>query len=184
MTHYLKFTIPLLLVIILFGYTNCGQLSHNNKTSTQAINPGDFGGEQDDFRVIGSQALTNLGIRICNKKVALNRVMSFESCAGVVYQDEPTSGALDSIGVGRTLDQLIILARQGQVVVNTRNIQICFYDIDNFQIDSSVSTYPVYGTKDLSIQTESRPNYDSELAVQIIMHSLACRSLFGEGTTF
>jgi hypothetical protein len=31
--------------IVLVGYNNYGSIPHNYKTSTQAINPGDFGGD-------------------------------------------------------------------------------------------------------------------------------------------
>lgn len=180
----IKIFIPILLIAILLGYTNCGQVSNNNKTSTQAINPGDFGGDDGNQNTISAQALATIGLRVCNKMVALNEVESFETCISNVYIDEPTSAALGSLGVGRTIDDLITLANQGQIVVNAQASQVCFVDIDSYLRQNNPNVPPPTGTKDNLVTTQTSNNYNSQLAAQIISSSTACTNLFGIGTTF
>lgn len=79
-----KFIVGFLLLLnlsILVVYNNCGQLSHKDKTSTQAPNPGDFGGGDDsgNFNEIADH-ITRLVDNVCEKTAEANDEYNYEAC--------------------------------------------------------------------------------------------------------
>lgn len=181
-----KFLIAVLVIlnfILLIGYNNCGQLN-NNKTSTQATNPGDFGGEDGDGdgTVITAQGLVIIGLRVCTKMAELGYVASSEECTQYVYDDVPTASVFGSPAVGRSINDLIPFVTQMLLVINHSNYIHCIENIQAFTPNQHTISFNSSGGKDEIKSTP--PSYNSDMAILILSNSLGCNGIFGTGSTF
>lgn len=77
----------LLNLVILVGYNNCGQLSHGERTSTQATNPGDFGGDDGPGDATGEHDIyfSSLISNLCNKILIIDPNITFPECYSQIF---------------------------------------------------------------------------------------------------
>ncbi len=183
-----KFLILVLVLLnfaLLIGYNNCGQLN-NNRTSTQATNPGDFGGDGDDGdgSVITAQGLIIIGLRVCTKMAELGYVSSSEECTQYVYDDIPTASVFGSPAISRSINDLIPFVTQMLLVIHHGNYIECVNNIQSFMPNQNTQYFNLNGDKDNSTTTTTPPSYNSDMALIILTNSLGCSGLFGAGSSF
>lgn len=150
----------LLFTITLFAYNNCGGLQ-NNKTSTQATNPGDFG---DDGGDSGGGNSTRMLIRrlisdLCTLTTSIDTNFDFTEC-GLIAETQPY--VVQTFYDDPSILNLNILAEKinnGELFINGALMSECNAHIDNFQIqDNNIDLYGI------------------DLAIAILSKSPACLS--------
>ncbi len=158
-----NFTLALLLILsltVLISYNNCGPLSHRDKTSTQATNPGDFGDGGDDgggntVRMLIRRVISDL----CTVTTSIDTQFDYTEC-GFISETQPY--IVQTFYDDPSILNLNILAQKinnKELFIDGALMSECNAHIDNFPI--TVGEINVYGI---------------ELAIEILRKSPSCLS--------
>lgn len=170
--------------MILVGYNNCGPVSHGEKTSTQAINPGDFG-DGEPIEGVGSDHhmyFTSLLTSLCRKLPLFDNTIEFDECYQVVQNSMPLAHTIYKDSYIENISSIVSYLFEGSLVRYRIRSESCSRYIANINSENeNIEALKTHIKFYLELNNIINPKIP-DLATAVILYDSNCTTMISRST--